>query len=360
MYMCICVNNILLLLIIKLQLGDHQRPRQCLGSRLPPGAMWMSKGHAAVGSILVQIACHPLPWWHSDWAARTMFMSVSLPQPGSVLISVPHVAIKGCIDDQGLVRNLWPWGHLRAMLSLGKSWSEWHTLSSGDMVLSRTGVLQRPMSGSMLYRNHGSSWYLEVLLSQRAMWMTRAWSVTSNHVSVGELGCAWGHADVGAGAIELSGYRPLPKAISVSMAIRRCPWPSGVGFLAAVATDDAQGLISYLGPGWCLKVMLLIWRALVASGTMVVSCLDLGSYCSWRLWQCPCPHVITGIFETMLGWNICLPFMALELLVLPLTGYCSLGGIAGPIPQGRVDTTPFRKPTTHSESTLGLTLWSGT
>lgn len=79
------------------------------------------------------------------------------------------------------------------------------------------------------------------------MWITRAWSATSDHVSVGELGCAWGHADVGAGAIELSGYRPLPKAISVSTAIQRPG--SGVVFLAAIATDDAQGLISFLGPG---------------------------------------------------------------------------------------------------------------
>lgn len=79
--------------------------------------------------------------------------------------------------------------------------------------------------------------------------MTRACLATSDHISVGELGCAWGHADVGAGAIELSGYGPLPKAISVPMVIQRPG--SGVVFMAAVATEgsvDAQGLISYQGP----------------------------------------------------------------------------------------------------------------
>lgn len=80
--------------------------------------------------------------------------------------------------------------------------------------------------------------------------MTRACVATSDHVSVGELGCAWGHADVSVGAIELFGYGPLPKAISVSMAIQRPG--SGVVFMAAVATEgsvDAQGLISYQRPG---------------------------------------------------------------------------------------------------------------
>lgn len=80
--------------------------------------------------------------------------------------------------------------------------------------------------------------------------MTRACLATSDHVSVGELGCVWHHADVSTGAIELSGYGPLPKAISVPMAIQRPG--SGVGFMAAVATEgsvNAQGLISYQGPG---------------------------------------------------------------------------------------------------------------
>ena len=76
--------------------------------------------------------------------------------------------------------------------------------------------------------------------------MTRAYMATSDHVSVGELGCAWRHAR----AIELSGYGPLPKAISVPIAIQRPG--SGVVFMAAVATEgsvDAQGLISYQGLG---------------------------------------------------------------------------------------------------------------
>lgn len=72
--------------------------------------------------------------------------SISLPHPGSVLISVALETIEDCADvrDQGC--HLGPCWYLRVMLVWGPCQSRWPALLPGTMVISRprTSVISRP------------------------------------------------------------------------------------------------------------------------------------------------------------------------------------------------------------------------
>lgn len=97
------------------------RSRLMLGTCLPPGATVKTYG----GSVATQ--------GHSDIQARrclgqclvsSMSRSMALLKPGSVLMSVTHVAIKGHTDSSGLGHHLGPYWYPGATLSLGPCQSE--------------------------------------------------------------------------------------------------------------------------------------------------------------------------------------------------------------------------------------------
>lgn len=72
---------------------------------LDPEITLVSKGHTATGAMPVRVACADT--WDlciicPELLPRTMSGSVAPPQPGSVLMSMVHVATKGRIDSQGL------------------------------------------------------------------------------------------------------------------------------------------------------------------------------------------------------------------------------------------------------------------
>lgn len=142
---------------------------------------------------------------------------------GSVSMSLDHVAMRAHVEAWGVGHNWWPCWYPRTMPLLQPGWFGWPGLSTEAIVLFGSKLWPRTMSGFVAllnpgpglmsvapetiedctnaqglglwpYSSQGLNWCLGLLLSLRAMRVTRVWLATLNHVSVWGLHLTWGLA----------------------------------------------------------------------------------------------------------------------------------------------------------------------